>query len=83
MCDDYSIIVNENCDESMLNISPLKKSKTNAIIPILALNTPARTDIDEFLMQESLAATANKNFVEERIFSESDSIHVLTTTTNN
>jgi len=74
MCEDYSILGNENCDDSMLNISPLKKSKINTKIPPLALNTPARNDIDEFLMQESLVATANKNFDEERIFSESDSI---------
>ena len=66
----------------MLNISPLKKSKTNANIPTLQINTPARTEIDEFLMQESLAATANKNSVEERIYSESASIQVLTSTTN-
>ncbi len=76
MCDDYSTNGYGNCDDSMLNISPLRKSKTNVKVPMLALHTPARCDIDEFLMHENLIATANKGSGEERIFTESASIKI-------
>ena len=64
MCEDYSTYGHDNCDDSMLNISPLRKSKTNGKIPTLTLHTPARNDIEEFLMHENLIATASKDFGE-------------------
>ena len=76
MCDDYSTNGYGNCDERMLNISPLRKTKTNVKIPILALHTPARCDIDEFLMHENLIASASKGKGEEIIFTESVSIQI-------
>lgn len=51
-------------DDSMLNISPMKKSKTNnnMLTALAILQTPARQDdIDEFLMTENLVLTAAKN----------------------
>ena len=77
MCDDYSTYGHANCDDSMLNVSPMKKSKPNVQIPTLVLLTPARNDIDEFLMHENLIATATKNVGEEKIYSESASIKVF------
>lgn len=74
MCDDYS--TNPHEEESMLNFSPLKKDKINHHIPRLALQTPSRDDIDDFLMQESLIATANKNHIEERIQTDGDAIYL-------
>ena len=80
MCDDYSTNGHANCDDSMLNISPLRKTKTNVKVPILALHTPARCDIDEFLMHENLIASASKGQDEERIFTEQASLQIDTST---
>ena len=76
MCDDYPSNGFGNCDESMLNISPLRKIKTNVIVPTLALHTPSRCDIEEFLMHENLIASASKGQGEEIIFTESASIQI-------
>jgi len=70
MCEDYSANLHE--EESMINISPLRKDKMVYRIPP-AYHSSAK-DIDEFLMNESLVATANKNHGEERIQTEGDSI---------
>lgn len=62
----------------MLNVSPLKKSKTNVKIPILVICTPSRdNDIDEFLMHENLIETASKsNYRDEKIFREAEAVKV-------
>jgi hypothetical protein len=62
----------------MLNISPLKKSKTNVKIPTIIICTPSRDkDIEEFLMHENLIETASKsNYREEKIFKEVEVVQV-------